>query len=156
MPSQDRNWYSNKESGKVNAGLGFRGIESGDEQLDEAKSTSSTNAPAVNINFSQLIAPTVAPEPKPSTEDLARQLLHPPPHAFVHGVLSIQWLIGAVGQEHIKFRESDERYVLAANSQLRDRGARLGIPALYMEWLCGDNHEESAAEQSINLTPEFF
>jgi hypothetical protein len=110
----------------------------------------------VDIDFSQLVVPIVAPEAKPTSETLANRLLHPPSHAFVHGVLSMQWVIGVVGQEHIEFRANDERYVLARASYLRDKGTSLGLPALYMEWLCGDDDEVSAAEQGVNLTPDFF
>lgn len=156
MPLPDRNQYSNKESAKINAGLEFGGgaVEGG--TLEEPASLLATNMPAVNIDFSQLIVPIAAPEPKPSPEELVRRLLDPPPHAFVHGVLSMQWVRGVVGGAHFDFRESDERYVLAKKSELRRRAGELGLPAVYLEWLCGDDEEVSSNEQSMYLTPEFF
>jgi hypothetical protein len=159
MPDPERLQYSNKESCKVNAGIFYGGKDdSGREANDTVDSTNlfSTNLPAVGIDFSQIIIPIVAPEPKPSSAVLVHRLLKPPPHAFVHGILSIQWVIGVVGQQHIKFRDSDERYVLAVDSDLRKQGFSLGIPALYMEWLCGDDEETSATEQGLHLTVAFF
>ena len=161
MPSQDRNLYSNKESCKVNTGLDHNVGSSNEEPMeDTVQGPFSTNTPAVDINFSLLTAPTIAPAPAPSIAQLAHRLLHPPPHAFVHGILSMQWVISAVGHAHIEFRESDERYVLSADSQLRERGVELGVPVMYLEWLCGgasrDGDGESAAEQSVNLTRAFF
>jgi hypothetical protein len=96
-----------------------------------------TNKPAVDVDFGQLIAPIVAPEPLASAEALVHKLIHPPSHAFVYGVLSMQWVIGVIGQQHITFRNNDERYVLASDSKLREKGTALGMPVLYMEWLCG-------------------
>jgi hypothetical protein len=151
MPSPERLQYSNKESVKVNAGLWYGGQEGSD-----STSLLLSNVPAVDFDFSQIIVPIVAPAAKPTTAVLVDRLLHPPPHAFVHGVLSIQWVIGVLGQQHIKFRHSDERYVLAVNSNLREEGVSLGMPALYIEWLCGDDEETSATEQALHLTAEFF
>jgi hypothetical protein len=54
------------------------------------------------------------------------------------------------------YRDSDARYVLKANSELRLRGRELGLPAAYLEWLCGDDPEHSATEQGIMFTREFF
>jgi hypothetical protein len=155
MPNPDRIRYSNKESAKVNAGLGY-GAWHNEQKEDSAADLLHTNKPAVDIDFSQLIAPILLPEHRPTSEVLARRLLYPPPYAFVHGTLSIQWVIGVVGRKHIQFRKNDERYVLAKSSDLRKRGAALGLPALYMEWLCGDDSEISAAEQNVALTPSFF
>jgi hypothetical protein len=151
MPSPDRLQYSNKESVKVNAGLWYSGGDGSD-----TASLLLSSAPAVDFDFSQIIVPIVAPAAKLSTAILVDRLLHPPPHAFVHGVVSIQWVIGVLGQQHIKFRHSDERYVLAVDSNLREEGVSLGMPALYMEWLCGDDEETSATEQALHLTAEFF
>jgi hypothetical protein len=152
MPGPERIRYSNKESAKVNAGLGYGGWHSHDQEVGLLYA----NKLVVDIDFSQLIAPVIRPEAKTTTETLACRLLHPPPHAFVHGILSMQWVIGAVGQKHIEFHDSDERYVLAKSSNLRKKGTVLGLPALYMEWLCGDNPELSANDQGVHLTPSFF
>jgi hypothetical protein len=156
MPSQERIRYSNKESVKVNAGLGYGSWQDRDQEEDYAAGLLHTNMPAVDIDFSELIAPIISPEPMPTSEALTDRLLHPPPHAFVHGTLSIQWVVGVVSHKHFVFRSSDERYVLAKSSDLRKRGPSLGLPALYMEWLCGDDDEISATEQSVALTPRFF
>jgi hypothetical protein len=156
MPSQDRIRYSHKESVKVNAGLEYGAWEDHDQVDDCAAGFLYTNKPAVDIDFSQLVAHIIQPEPTPTSEALADRLLHPPSHAFVHGTLSIQWVAGVVGHKHIVFRNSDERYVLAKSSDLRSKGTDLGLPALYMEWLCGDDDELSATEQSLALTPRFF
>jgi hypothetical protein len=150
MPSQERIQYSNKESVKVNAGINT------DAWTTHVQSAFSTNMPVVHNDFSQLIIPVVHAESKPSTEALVRRLLNPPPHAFVHGTISIHWVIGAVDRGYITFRNSDERYVLAQNLALRKHGIALGMPALYMEWLCGDDENTSATELGIHLTPEYF
>jgi hypothetical protein len=150
MPNADRIRYSNKESVKVNAGIDIG------HWMTDVESAFSTSKPVVNIRFCQFMVPVVAPEAKPTTEALVRRLLNPPPHAFVHGTISIHWVIAAVGREHIQFRNSDERYVLAQDSTLRKQGIVLGIPALYMEWLCGNDEEVSAAELGVYLTLEFF
>jgi hypothetical protein len=155
MPNPDRILYSNKESTRVNIGLDYGCCYHQDLEFEEVGPWC-TNKPAVDIDFSKLIVPVVANEPKLSIEALVQRLLSPPPHAFVYGTLSIQWIIGAVGQKHMSFRERDERYVLAQDSGLRSRGAALSMPALYMEWLCGDDDAISATEQCVHLTPEYF
>ncbi|EAT88581.1 hypothetical protein HBI56_042990 [Parastagonospora nodorum] len=156
MPDPDRICYSNKESAKVNIGLDCVSWYDQDLEFAHADGPFSTNKPAVDVDFSQLICPIVAPESKPSVEALVSRLLNPPPHAFVYRTLSIQWVIGAMGQRHVEFRESDERYVLAQNSELRRMGTALGMPALYMEWLCGDDEDISATDQGVHLTPDYF
>ncbi|KAF1836785.1 hypothetical protein BDW02DRAFT_492836 [Decorospora gaudefroyi] len=143
MPSPERNQYSNKESSKVNAGLAF-GL------------ANSSNAPQAIINFGTLPFSCVVPEPKPSLRSLVNTLCHPPAHAFVHGTLSIQWVLGAVGMRQFVFREADERYVLKPDSRLRLSGLRLGLPGVYIEWLCGDEEGVTATEQGMVLTREFF
>jgi hypothetical protein len=140
MPCRDRNRYSNKESVKVNTGLhvlsdGFQ-----------------PHLPAIDMTLSLL---SISPEPEPTTEQLIQRLLEPPSHAFPHGTLSIQWVFGLVGMRHFVFRDEDERYVLAAYSELRQRGRDLGLPAVYLEWLCGVDGG-TASEQSVCLTPGFF
>ncbi|KAF1845595.1 uncharacterized protein K460DRAFT_111474 [Cucurbitaria berberidis CBS 394.84] len=156
MPNPERNRYSNKESAKVNAGL-----ECGSGAISgcipkESNAMLTTNTPALNIDFGQLMVSSITPEPRLDTKEQVHCMLHPPPYAFVHGVLSIQWVRGAVGEDHFVFRESDERYVLSRASQLRLRGAALGIPMLYMEWLCGNSEAVSSTEAGMYLTPELF
>lgn len=159
MPSFDRNKYSNKESAKVNQGLPFW------FPIDDNETANNTNvakaltsqAPALKIAFGRFTMPTMPPAASTLTEQLVRLLLSPPPHAFLHGVLSIQWVIGAVGRlQHFIFRSSDERFLLKEDSELRNRGANLGMPAPYMEWICGDDEGITAAEQGLCLTSEFF
>ena len=153
MPSPERNQYSNKEAAKVNAGIGF-GSEETAETVQQGPF--STNVPAVEIDFSKLVISIIAREPKPSTKQLVSLLLQPPRHAFVYWTLSMQWVTGAIGHHSFEFREDDERYVLAADSDLRKRGVELGLPAIYVEWLCGDDSETTASDLGVYLTPEFF
>lgn len=145
MPSPERNQYSNRQSSKVNSGLNYNG----------AMGIFDIGVPSVDVDFSKLVVPIAAPEPKPTTEQLVKKLLDPPPHAFLYGILSIQWVIGVLGGEHFQFRACDERHVLADSSEIRTKGSELGMPAMYMEWLCGDNMAITAAESNF-LTPEFF
>ncbi|KAH8731539.1 hypothetical protein GQ44DRAFT_736009 [Phaeosphaeriaceae sp. PMI808] len=154
MPSPERNRYSNKESSKVNAGLCNRGQEDASEW--PADIPFYMNRCSVKRSFGQSITTGLLLKVSPSVEIIAYRLLHPPSHAFVHNTLSIQWVVGAAGFAHMKFREIDERYVLAQDSDLCRQGRALGIPALYMEWLCGTGDDASAAEQAVSLTPDFF
>ncbi|KAL5122028.1 hypothetical protein ACEQ8H_000244 [Pleosporales sp. CAS-2024a] len=161
MPDPARLRYSNRESSRVNAGLrcdhgdGYDYDE--DVDLYEPAGPFRCNKIAVvNIDFSQLDGLVITPEREPCVQVLVGRLLDPPVHAFLYGVLSMQWVIGAVGPQHIQFRESDERYVLAQDSELRIKGRALGLPVLYMEWLCGDYQGISAAEQGIHLTRKYF
>ncbi|KAF1914871.1 hypothetical protein BDU57DRAFT_454841 [Ampelomyces quisqualis] len=155
MPNFERLQYSNKESVKVNMGLTY-GTRHDSNRISTASVGTHTNNPAVDVDFARLTAPMVASARQLGTAALIHKLLHPPPHAFVYGVLSMQWVIGVIGPQHIKFRNNDERYVLAFNSQLRTQGAAYGIPVLYREWLCGDDEEMSATEQGLHLTPGYF
>ncbi|KAF2854479.1 hypothetical protein T440DRAFT_387951 [Plenodomus tracheiphilus IPT5] len=160
MPTPERNQYSNKESAKVNAGFDMGAREQdAQEQYDpwNVASAFASGGPAVDIDFSQFVIPTVAPEAPPTAEQLVRRLLNPPPHAFLHGALSMQCAIGTGGRlRHFIFRNIDERYILKEDSEVRIRGAQLGLPALYLEWLCGNDESVTAAEHGIYLTPEFF
>ncbi|KAH7077401.1 hypothetical protein FB567DRAFT_451800 [Paraphoma chrysanthemicola] len=157
MPNPERNLYSNKESAKVNSGLPFDASKvNHEEQEDSSSKAFNTNTSAVDMDFSEFLVPIVAPEPAPSVKTLVHRLLQPPEYAFVHGILSIQWVRGVIGHKHIAFREKDERYVLAGESELRLSGRECGLPALYLEWLCGDDEDLSAAEQGVCLTPEYF
>ncbi|KAF1924396.1 uncharacterized protein M421DRAFT_72769, partial [Didymella exigua CBS 183.55] len=83
---------------------------------------------------------------------LVRTLFCPPTHAFLYGVLSIQRVIGAVGQAHFDYRASDERYVLRPNPEVRTQSKRLGLPGVYVEWLYGDEEAASPTEQGMLLT----
>jgi hypothetical protein len=156
MPSPERNQYSNKEAAKVNAGIGFGGAETAETAETVQQGPFSTNVPAVDIDFSKLVILIVARESRTSTEKLVSSMLQPPRHAFVYGTLSMQWVMGAVGHQSFDFREADERYVLVADSDLRKRGAELGLPAIYVEWLCGDDSDTTASDLGVYLTPEFF
>lgn len=154
-PDTERNQYSNKETLKVNAGLEFcqaKTIAIGEENphvpVYEVAETC--------LDFSGLINSIIISQPKPSVERLAYCLLHPPSHAFIYGVLSFRWVFGVLGMDHIQFRSEDERYMLSETSELRSRGAELGLPAAYCEWLSGDDEMLSATEQSMALTPKFF
>lgn len=149
VPSASRNQYSNKESAKVNTGI-FPNTDV------ESVSPWSSNKPVVDIDFGKLFAPILPPARASTIDQTVHRLLHPPPHAFVHGILSMQWVMGAIGTEHFNFRNSDERYVLTKTSEVRLSGAGLGVPMVYMEWLCGDDESVTATEQGVCLTPEFF
>jgi hypothetical protein len=161
-PDPDFNEYGNRQSAKVNAGLDFGGPTRNhdEEEMTGATATNphmTKNAPVVDVEISTLDIPaTTALPTAPTTEDLVRVLLRPPPHAFPHGVLSFQWVMGAIGQSHFDFRASDERYVLRPESELRLQGQRLGLPKVYFEWLCGDEEGASPTEQGMLLKENFF
>jgi hypothetical protein len=131
----------------------------GDGDADDIKS-----AFALNINMANLgstlssFAVPIQPPPKRTitTEGIVARLLTPPPHAFVHGVLNLNWTISVAGIKHFTYRDDTERYVLKPDSELRLHGKELGLPAVYYEWLCGDNPERSASEDGVMLTPRFF
>ncbi|KAL6709640.1 hypothetical protein ACN47E_001068 [Coniothyrium glycines] len=144
MSNEDRNKYSNKESARVNAGL------------PASPHPWSSNLPVVDIDFSTFVVPILQPEPPVPIEKIVDRLLHPPAHAFVYGLLSVQWVLGVTGMSHFDFRKLHARYVLRRDSMLRIKGAELGIPAVYMEWLCGDDASATAAEQNLVLTRGFF
>lgn len=155
------NEYSNKQSVKANSGLDFGGLNGKGEAgslSHTTKATSASHGPTVDVDFSQFSVPNPAPPPVPlPVEQLIHPLLHPPPpHAFVHGVLSIQWVIGALGLEQFRFRASDERWVLTPGSEVRIQGVKLGLLTVVLEWLCGDEEESSPAEQGMLLTEKFF
>lgn len=152
MPSFERNQYTNKEGTKVNAGI----IKNDPGSRYNFKLATKPKIPTVDIDFSQLAVPIVKPEAPPSASQLVERLLHPPPYAFVHGTLSIQWTIGVIGTQHFNFRVSDERHILGDTAELRLKGTTMGLPAVYLEWLCGDDESDSATEQGVCLTPRFF
>ncbi|RMZ73905.1 hypothetical protein GMOD_00004709 [Pyrenophora seminiperda CCB06] len=152
MARPERNMYSNKESTKVNNGLYFK-----QGTCSDSPSVFQVSAPPIKIDFSLMMPmPEAHVEKKPTCEQLVRKLLSPPPHAFLHGTISMQWVMGLAGMDHFEFREDDERYVLAQGTRLRTHGKALGLPAAYLEWLCGDDEEITSSEQGLCLTPEFF
>lgn len=162
IPSLERNQYSNKQSARVNGGLRYGVTHSETEAGVKATATAgqctlSGNTSTVDMDFSQLNVVSQLPLPtSPTVENLVHTLLHPQPHAFPHGVPSMQWVIGALGQAHFRFRESDERYILAPDSIVRTEGIQLGLPPAYLEWLCGNDEGSSPTEQGMLLTPDFF
>lgn len=147
IPDPEHNGYFNRQTVMVNGGLMFSGT------------TESGAGYTSNIDFSRFNAPDqvslMTPTP-PSTADLVQTLLHPPAHAFCHGYLSLQWVIGALGHRHFVFRETDERYVLRHDSSVRKDREDLGLPMALMEWLCGCDEHSSPTEQGMLLTKESF
>lgn len=143
--------YSNKESAKVNSGLCL--LRS---TFADPPNVSQVSAMVMETGLSLPMDSSVASEAKPTNAELARRLLRPPPHAFLYGTLSIQWVIGVVGMDGFELRDSDERYILAQCSELRTQGKALGLPAAYLEWLCGNDEEVTSSDQVLCLTPEFF
>jgi hypothetical protein len=123
----------------------------------EVASAFASNEPPTDIDFSALgPPPPFVLRDGRSIEQLVRTLLDPPPQAFVHGVVSINWVLGVVGCAHFRYRETDGRFVITETSSLRVRGRELGLPAAYYGWLCGDDVNVSAAEEGMLLTAEFF
>lgn len=161
-PDPEFNEYANRQSGKVNIGLNYGGAPRHDdeERVTDATPTNPSmtkTAATADIAISTLaVSAAASPPTAPTAEDIVCVLLRPQPHAFLHGVLSIQWVIGAIGQFHFDFRASDERYVLKAQSEIRIKGKSLGLSEMYLEWLCGDEEEASPAEQAMLLTKKFF
>lgn len=161
-PDAEFSEYANRQSVKINAGLDLcrpTEIDSGDGTIESpvAHQHLANGTLVVDVNFSALEVPAGPYLPAhPATNHLVHILLSPPSHAFLHGVLSIQWVIGALGQHHFKFQTSNERYVLRPDSEMRTQGSRLGLPGAYFEWLCGDEEEASLTEQSMLLTQEYF
>lgn len=166
----------NKESRKVNAGLPV--FSSTMTPAEDTTSAWASNKPVVDIDFSQFVVPTIPTPPHtrlsaaayvaklkakrtaavtiPTSPTVIQNLLSPPPHAFVHGVLSINWVISAVERQHFVARERDGRLVLKQNSEVRQRGERMGVRGALLGWLCGDDEEVSAAEEGVCLTKEYF
>lgn len=134
-PEQHR--LFNRQSTKVNSGLDFGAAQNdGDGDDNDVKS-----AFALNINMADLgdtlrsfVVPIQPPRKRTlTTEEIVARLLAPPPHAFVHGVLNLNWTISVAGIKHFKYRDDTERYVLKAESELRLHGKELGLPAVYYE-----------------------
>lgn len=152
--SPERYQHFNKQSVKVNNGLTFRSTDF-DRQV--VTSAFASDVPPTDIDFSVFIVPasTSLTVTKVSA-DTVHRLLNPPKHAFTHGVLSINWVIGLVGAAQFRCRERDERFLLKKESILRIKGRKLGLPAAYHEWLCGDDPGGSSTEEGTLLTKEFF
>jgi hypothetical protein len=158
-PDPEFNEYANKQSAMVNAGLDFDGTtrtDGGEAVSDTTASNPNMTESAPVVDFDFRISAVMCPTTNPGVDALVRVLLSPPPHAFLYGVLSIQWVLGAIGQAHFDFRITDERYVLKPKSEVRTQGQRLGLPNIYLEWLCGDEEGESPTEQGMFLTPQYF
>lgn len=83
-------------------------------------------------------------------------LLHPPPEAFVGGILSLKWAVLTAGWSHFEPRDPDERPVLTKESRLRTEGMQLGITDAYHNWLCGDDPDYTETEDGFILTPSYF
>jgi hypothetical protein len=164
MSMPDRTQHFNKQSCKVNAGLTFGGATyDGEETVSPAAFLNALPEAVANFDFSVFVVPRSTPKPRISAQlaqaqaaDIVKRLLNPPAHAFVHGVLSLNWVISVAGSENFECRPRDGRFVLKRTSVLRSRGRELGLPAAYAEWLCGDEEGGSASEQGLLLTREFF
>ncbi|KAH6612770.1 hypothetical protein C7974DRAFT_406316 [Boeremia exigua] len=157
-PCFEHSEYFNKQSTKVNTGLHLDGtFNDGGDVAKHCRDEHlpNKNAPVINVDFGHFSVPSrsspVVLTP-PSTKELVCALVHPPAYAFLHGVLSIQWVIGCL----FVFRVCDERLVLTAESSVRTEGRCLGMPGVYLEWLCGDHEESSPTEQSMLLTKKYF
>ncbi|KAF2793099.1 hypothetical protein K505DRAFT_306399 [Melanomma pulvis-pyrius CBS 109.77] len=166
----------NKESHKVNVRL--PAFSSTITPAEDTTTAWASNKPVVDIDFSQFVVPTIPTPPQtclsatayvaklkakraaivtiPTSPTAVQNLLSPPHHAFVHGVLSINWVISAVGGQHFVARERDRRVVLKQNSEIRLSGERMGVRGALLGWLCGDDEEVSAAEEGVCLTREYF
>lgn len=144
VPLPDRNAHGNRESTRVNIGLTFTG---GPDHPD---------FPTIPHHaLAKLTLPETTPAEAPTIEELIPRLIHPPPHAYLYNILSLAWVRSVLG-EHLVFRPSDERYVLARDSELRTHGRSLGVPTLLLDWLCGDDEAIGSSEQNIMLTPDVF
>ncbi|KAF2710359.1 hypothetical protein K504DRAFT_260119 [Pleomassaria siparia CBS 279.74] len=162
----------NKESGKVNAQLSAfpSALLCGRDKTGAWAS----NSPVGDIEFSRLAVPTLpmpprlnvkeyAPErlashrlPIPIAASALQLLKKPPEHAYVHGVLSINWVLAAIGRQHFITRKGDGRLVLRQLSELRTRGEEWGLQGALLGWLKGDDANVSANEEGMMLTREFF
>jgi DhnA family fructose-bisphosphate aldolase class Ia len=149
-PGPKRNQYSNKEFARVNSGFECIG------EFLNAAYKEGTGTLAVDVDFSQSVVPPLQLARPLITEALVHRLLHPPRYAFLHRTLSLHWIIDAVGYKNIVFSKADERFVLVQGSEPRKRGKELGVPAVYMEWLRGDDATVSACDLVMCLTPELF
>jgi hypothetical protein len=156
MPDPEHSTYFNKQPGEVNSGLSLLDVTHGRRHRSKGADDITLFA---EIDFGQFIVPAqlsaTAPA-SPPTEKLVQSLLHPPAHAFLHGVLSFQWIVGMLGYYRFVLRESDERYILSAESAVPTEGLQLGLPNVLLEWLCGTMEHSSPTEQAMLFTQEFF
>lgn len=156
MPDPELSTYFNKQSGKVNSGLSLLDVAHGFRPRSKGANDDTLFA---EVDFRQYNVPAhlsaTAPA-NPPTEQLVQSLLHPPAHAFLHGVLAFQWIIGTLGYCHFVLRESDERYILSTDSAIRTEGLRFGLPSVLLEWLCGTMEHSSPTEQAMLFTQDFF
>jgi hypothetical protein len=159
----ERNHTFNKASAKVNSGLSLGLGASYDG--DTAFSPFAMNTPILGIDFSAFQVPVqtlpVLPKRKAATsnttvEVIIRRLLAPPPHAFVHGVLSLNWVIATAGAAEFKNREGDGRFVLSRTSLLNAKGREMGLPGMLWEWMCGGDGDVVQEDMGMGLTREFF
>ncbi|ORY11403.1 hypothetical protein BCR34DRAFT_601354 [Clohesyomyces aquaticus] len=129
-------------------------------QVNNAINFGASTCPTITLNsdISSFIPPHQSPQtPKHRLPKvIVRHLLTPPPHAFLNGVLAINWVVGAAGSSHFEFRDADERIVLTQSSVIRQHGAALGLPRALLGWLCGNDPEFTSTEESMILTPDFF
>jgi hypothetical protein len=128
---------SNAQATTINHGLGYDSATAGESSTHNISPAS----PAFQIELKGLVS----------------KLMKPPEYAFPYGMLSIYWVVQAAGYD-AHFECSDGRPVLKRDSQLRLSGRKLGLPAAYLEWICGDGNTEegSVADLNLLLTPEFF
>jgi hypothetical protein len=176
MSSCERSQRFNRESVKVNIGLPLYtaapvGREGTTTDIENTTNAWFPNKPPTAIEFNLFTVPVTTPPTyppvKPRTlrrtlnvspsisvsQEAIERLRRPPSHAFVHGVLSINWVLAAVGREHFVVRRIDGRLVLRKRSGLRF--GEWGLKGALVEWLKGDEGV-SAAEEGLVLTSEFF
>jgi hypothetical protein len=156
MPDPELSTYFNKQSGKVNSGLSLFDVTQGCRPRSKGANEDTLFA---EVDFRQFNVPArffaTAPA-NPPTEQLVQSLLHPPAHAFLHGVISFHWIVGTLGFCHFVLRESDERYILSTESAVRTEGLHFGLPNVLLEWLCGTMEHSSPTEQAMLFTKDFF
>jgi len=76
-------------------------------------------------------------------ENIVASLLDPPARCFGHrGTVTIELpfvfhCLGPGHKDHIEYSREVHRVVLRSTSELRHRGAEMGMPHSYMAWLCG-------------------
>ncbi|KAF2003526.1 hypothetical protein P154DRAFT_405346, partial [Amniculicola lignicola CBS 123094] len=82
-----------------------------------------------------------------TVDDLVTRLLDPPRESYpgphpghnFEGMIRIrlQWVKGAVGEQHFRLDTTLGRSVLNDESKLRTYGVEAGLPPMYHKWLCG-------------------
>lgn len=116
----------NRASYRVNTGLPFNA------------SPPALPPSITSLDFSlTTISLTFTPSSPPTLQSRIQILLHPPAHAFQHGVLTLNWAISVLGMQEFEQRgDGDGRWVLKRDSEVRVRGREMSIPAMLWEWLC--------------------